>query len=58
MKVKAYTTIKESVGNVTVGTVQTIEAQSVEDKGEYYSITIHPNCERRYSKRYWKVEAI
>jgi hypothetical protein len=58
MKIKAYTTIKRSVGNVIPGTTEIIEAQTMEDKGSYYSVVIHENRERRYSKKYWKVEAI
>lgn len=58
MKIKACTTIKESVGNVIPGTAEIIKAQTIEDKGSYYSVTIHANCERRYSKKYWTVEAI
>lgn len=58
MKVKAYTTIKKSVGNVIPNYNEAIEAEAVKEKGDCYEVTIHQNRVRIYSKKYWKVEAI
>lgn len=58
MKVKAYTIVEYSVGNVIAGTSEIIDAVAVEDCGEYYEVTIHSNRVRRYTKKYWRIEII
>lgn len=59
MKIKAYTIINESVGNVIAGHSEIInDVIAVEDRGDCYEVTIHSNYVRRYSKKYWKVEIL
>lgn len=43
-------------GAVIKGDTTTYEAQSIEDRGDYYAVIIHANREVRFTKKYWKVE--
>lgn len=58
IKVKMYTTIGHSIGNVIAGDSHIIECQAVKDKGDYYSVVVHANREVRYSKKYWAMERL
>lgn len=58
MKIRFRSIVKESIGWVLTGDIKDVEAQSVEDKGDYYSIMINSNRELRMSKKNWTIDRI
>ena len=58
MRIRLRSIVKESIGWVLSGDIKDVEAQSVEDKGDYYSIMINSNRELRISKKDWTIDRI
>lgn len=58
MVIRLRSIVKESIGWVLAGDIKDVEAQSVEDKGDYYSIMINSNRELRMSKKHWTIDRI
>ena len=58
MVIRLRSIVKESIGWVLTGDIKDVEAQSVEDKGDYYSIMINSNRELRISKKHWTIDRI
>lgn len=58
MKIRLRSIVKESIGWVLKGDIKDIEAVSIEDKGDYYSIMINSNREMRAVKKSRKEKTV